>query len=136
MKMIINRYQSSDKQTLGEMTVMDDSGDEVFSCKTLELPWKDNQSNVSCIPTATYTVKSRYSDRFKNHFHIQDVPNRTWILIHPGNYYTQIQGCVLVGEGFADINKDGYMDVVSSKHTMSKLLELMPDEYELVIQDK
>jgi len=72
----------------------------------LELPWKDNQQKVSCIPLGTYSVKRRHSDRFKEHFHIQDVPNRTWILIHPGNYYTQIMGCVLVGGGFSDINND------------------------------
>jgi hypothetical protein len=94
MKATIRRNQSSDKQTLGEMTVTDDNGEIIFSCKTLELPWKDNQQNVSCIPTGTYNVTRRYSERFKNHFHIQDVPNRTFILIHPGNYYTQIRGCV------------------------------------------
>ncbi|MCP5109085.1 MAG: hypothetical protein GY950_37230 [bacterium] len=42
-------------------------------------------------------------------------------------------GCVLVGSGFSDINSDGYLDVVSSKNTMGKLLEIMPDEFELTI---
>ena len=134
MRARIARDPSSDKQTLGEMIIIDDLGEEVFSCKTLELPWKDNQQNVSCIPVGDYEVKRRVSQKFKEHFHIQDVPNRTWILIHAGNYYTQIQGCVLVGAGFSDINSDGYLDVVSSKNTLSKLLELMPDTFQLTIQ--
>lgn len=134
MKATITRDPSSDKQTLGEMIITDDSGKEIFSCKTLELPWKDNQQNVSCIPTGTYSVKRRHSERFKEHFHILDVPNRTWILIHAGNYYTQIKGCVLVGDRFSDINKDGYLDVVNSRNTMKKLLDLLPDEFQLTIE--
>jgi len=135
MKATITRNQSTKKQTLGDMSVTDDNGEIIFSCKTLEPPWKYNRPNVSCIPTGTYNVTRKDSGKFKDYFHIMDVPNRTYILIHPGNYYTQIKGCVLVGGGFSDINSDGYLDVTNSRNTMNKLLELMPDIFELTIEE-
>lgn len=128
----IIRKKHQDKQTLGSMLVLD-GHETVFECKTLELPWKDNQRRVSCIPTGRYAVKKRWSKKFKHHFHIQGVDGRDWILIHSGNYHTQILGCVLVGASHVDINNDGYKDVTSSGKTMKKLLDVMPNEFYLEI---
>ncbi len=30
---------------------------------TLELPWRDNQRNISCIPAGSYTCRQRISNR-------------------------------------------------------------------------
>lgn len=130
----IVREPSSDKQTLGALTVVDkESNTSVFECKTLELAWKNNNRNVSCIPTGTYQVKKRYSTKYKNHFHVLNVPNRSWILIHSGNYYTHTLGCILVGKEHIDINSDGNLDVNYSKDTLNKILDIMPDQFELQI---
>jgi hypothetical protein len=134
MKMIIERTSYSKKQTTGKMRVYDEKGKEIFTCCTLELPDKNNQSRVSCIPHAEYTVKRRVSQKYGNHFHIQDVPNRDFILIHTGNFYYEILGCVLVGDTLSDINGDGYKDIINSKKTMSKLLEIMPNSFKLEIK--
>ena len=61
---------------------------------------------------------------------------RSLILIHIGNYYTQTNGCVLVGKAIADINDDGNMDVTNSKDTLQKLLKVAPNGFELEIQKK
>ncbi len=133
MEVIIKRFIHENKQTLGDLFVRDGE-EEVFSCKTLELPWLDNQVRVSCIPEGKYTVKKRNSPKYDDHFHIQDVPGRTYILIHHGNYYTDILGCVLVGTSHMDINNDGLRDVTASRNTMKKLNEILPDEFEIEVQ--
>lgn len=64
-------------------------------CSTIELPWKSNQRRISCIPEGRYLLKKRYSQRFKWHVHITDVPNRDLIIIHPANdALKELQGCI------------------------------------------
>lgn len=132
LRIKIERYDHGKKQTLGTLFVMD--GKRVhYTCHTLELPWKNNEFQVSCIPEGIYTVVRRYSAKFGHHFHITDVDGRTYILIHAGNYYTDILGCILVGKGLADINKDGLKDVTSSKAALTDLLAMMPKTFEIEI---
>ena len=133
MEATIKRIKYQEKQTLGEFTLFKD-GHEIFNCKTLELPDLDNAFQKSHIPKGTYKVVPRTSIKFKNHFHILDVPNRTYILIHAGNYYTDILGCILVGDSFAYINKDSYLDVTNSVKTLKRLLELSPKGFKLTIK--
>jgi hypothetical protein len=129
MKITIKRTMQDEHQSLGDLTI---SGD-AFSCKTLELPWLENQSNVSCVPEGNYVVKKRNSEKYGDHFHLQDVPNRTYILIHHGNYKRDVKGCILVGKEHLDIDSDGHNDVTSSKNTMKDLNSILPDEFELEI---
>lgn len=129
----IERFESGKKQTLGNLFVLDEDDFALFDCRTLELPWKNNRRNLSCIPEGCYQVEKRYSRKFGHHFHITDVEGRKWILIHAGNYYTNIRGCILVGKGHTDINGDGLRDVTNSRDTMADLLGLMPQKFELEI---
>lgn len=133
MKGVLTRLTDDGKQTLGVLTVFQGI-DKIFECKTLELPFKDNQRRVSCIPTGTYQVEKRKSPSQGWSYHIKDVKDRDWILIHKGNYYTDILGCVLVGSDHTDINGDGLRDVVRSGDTLGKLLELV-EKFELTIID-
>lgn len=133
MKAYLNRREFEAKQTLGDFR-LEQNGQILFKCKTLELPWLNNQVQKSCIPAGKYQVVTRFSPKFKNHFHLLDVPGRTWILIHSGNYYTDILGCILVGEKHLDINGDGLRDVTNSKVTLKKLLQLAPEGFELIVQ--
>lgn len=130
----LTRKEFLDKQTLGRLSLEDHLGEVLYECYTLELPWKDNERKVSCIPKGTYKVVPRWSSKFKHHFHVLDVPNRSYILIHVGNFYTDIEGCILVGTGIADINGDGLLDVTNSKVALNKLLELAPEGFTLTIE--
>ena len=132
MKLLIERFPSSEKQTIGNGFVLEDDFIQ-FEFRTLELPWLDNEKQKSCIPIGDYVVKKRKSKKFGDHFHIQNVIDRSYILIHQGNYYTDILGCVLVGSDIANINKDNELDVVNSKTTLKKLLKLLPFEFNLKI---
>ncbi len=64
-------------------------------CKTIELPWKENERRVSCIPEGEYLLKKRHSQKYGWHLHLQDVPGRDLILIHPANdARTELMGCI------------------------------------------
>ena len=64
-------------------------------CLTIELPWKNNETKVSCIPEGKYFIKKRYSKKFQWHLEIMDVKNRSLILFHPANNALQeLNGCI------------------------------------------
>jgi len=64
-------------------------------CSTIELPWKENKPQVSCIPEGNYELKKRYTARFGNHFILLNVPNRSFILLHAANdALKEMKGCI------------------------------------------
>lgn len=121
------RMQPQDKQTLGWLH------GKHGRLATIELAWKDNAKKVSCIPTGRYNVIPRSSQKYRKHFHILDVPNRDYILIHPANYSRQLMGCIAVGLSHTDIDGDGLQDVTSSKRAMQVLLDTYPNGFTLII---
>ena len=134
MKVIIDRLNEGEKQTESLLTVLNEKEETIFNCYTLELPWNDNKKQVSCIPKGEYNVEKRQSTKYKNHFHVLDVPNRSYILIHQGNYNWHTKGCILVGKTLTDINGDGLRDVTSSVATMNKLNKILPNYFKLEIR--
>lgn len=126
MRLTIYRTYQQDKQTLGEMQIED------FTCFSLELPWKNNEVRKSCIPPGIYRVVKHTSPKFGKCFWVKDVPNRSAILIHPGNYFKHTLGCILPATEQRDINGDGYIDNVSSVKAMDKLLEFDITELEII----
>ena len=64
-------------------------------CYTIELVWLQNKRNRSCVPEGIYPLQLRYSSKFQWHLHVQEVPGRTLILIHPANNAQQeLSGCI------------------------------------------
>lgn len=120
---VLVRLEQNNHQTLGRFTLFNGL-DKVFDCVTLELPWEDNQTNISCVPKGVYKVSPRYSDKYKNHYILEDVPNRRYILIHHGNFNTDSRGCILLGSRFAQINSDSLLDITASRRTISELLSI------------
>jgi len=103
-KLFLDRKVLEDVQHRGSLYVVNnDDLKEVYRCNTLELPYINNNRNISSIPgKRTYMCKKRYSDKYGHHIHVLDVPDRDMILIHVLNYYTQTRGCIGVGQGYAD----------------------------------
>jgi len=132
MRAVLVRLEDDGKQTLGELNVYNGL-EKIFSCKTLELPYLMNIQNISCIPVGLYTVVPRYSEKYKNHYHVIDVDRRDSILIHVGNYKTQTEGCILIGKDFVFINDDEYLDISSSRKTLKELLKTAPEGFRLEI---
>lgn len=104
--------------------------------RTLELPWLDNKTGISCIPEGIYGV--RYMERstsgkYNRVYHVYDDPfPRQGILIHTGNLPEHTRGCILVGM------KHGWLGerraVLSSAVGLETLRRIMgKNEFKLVI---
>lgn len=124
-QVVITRTSRDDWQTLGGLQVY--RKELLYECKTLELPWRDNEKRVSCIPANHYPAILHESPSFGDCVWIKEVPGRTHILIHHGNYNRDTLGCILVGKEFYDIDGDGHLDVTASKATMKELLTILEE---------
>lgn len=126
----ITRGIDTGKQMQGKLTT------DGFSCDTLERPWKNNQPNISCIPKGTYNVKWTFSPRFMRYtYEVQKVPNRVGVRFHKGNYFFDVEGCILLGKGYTDLNKDGQQDIINSTVTIKAFETFMGrKEFLLVIK--
>ena len=136
MKLLIERYSDSGIQTIGDGYIIDNFNHAIYDFHTLELPWKDNEPQISCIPIGDYKVVKRWSNKYKFHFHIQDVENRSFILIHAGNFHTHTKGCILVGDDLKYLDSDDEIDVVGSKDTLEVLLKILPEKFDLTIKNR
>lgn len=98
MILTIVRTQGPD-YTEGTLSV-----DGAFYCFSLELPWKDNAPQISCIPPGTYPVAVAESPHFTEKFgqpiylaSVLNVPGRSGVEIHGGNTPSDSLGCILCG---------------------------------------
>lgn len=105
-------------------------------CNTLELPWKDNQRSVSCVVPCRGRARWTRSQRFSKAqgrdvfmWELLDIPDRSGIRVHSGNYagvdFTHSLGCVLPCTDWKDINRDGILDGTASKAAMDRFLAFM-----------
>lgn len=117
---VLTRTSDNGVETQGILVVGD------FKCFALELPQKGNKPNISCIPKGIYNVKWTWSWRMlKYTYEVQGVIGRSGIRIHSGNYFFDTDGCILLGDSFLDINKDGETDVLNSRATIEKFEAIM-----------
>lgn len=92
-----------------------------FIFNTIELPWKENQKSISCIPEGRYKIEKRYNAKFKWHFILNDVLNRSYILIHPANdALKELRGCIAPVSFIKGIGK-GY----GSRKALDKLISIV-----------
>lgn len=116
----LKRAYNNDFQQLGDLSIGS------FNCKTLERPWRNNQANISCIPTGTYQVKYTFSWKFMKYtYEILNVPDRKGIRIHSGNYFFDIEGCIILGAKYGDLNHDSSADILESSKTIAEFEKYM-----------
>jgi len=122
-------------------------------CKTLELPWRNNQRSVSCIPEGEYHVTKEnpipHDDpntkdidesggrifRPYVHFRLHSVPSRSGILIHSGVIPAHSQGCILVGSRFKDYDSEA-PSLAESSVKLKYMAETLPKEFRLLVEAK
>jgi|TARA_B110000014_G_C20123958_1_gene597205 hypothetical protein len=133
INLLILRDTFSDESTIGELFV----NGERF-CDTLELPYRDNQRSISCIPVGEYKVRLRVAresaTRDYLHLLVKDVKDRSHILFHRGNTAKDTRGCILVGRGSQqDIvhNSTLAMDLL-----MQEIIYLGGENINLIIKNK
>jgi hypothetical protein len=86
------------------------------SMKTsVELPWRNNEKNISCIPTGIWMFERYFSPKHNCEvFVCNDVPGRKEIEIHVDNVPATLEGCIGIGNWFGIIG-DVCKGVVESK---------------------
>lgn len=123
------RYHTPKVQTRGKLILLNGLY-RIDTFPVLELSWQNNQRNISCIAAGKYLLVPHYSPKFGNCLWVQTEDGYTTlpggrqeVLIHAGNFYTQIRGCILPGTDFRDINSDGHLDVVNSRIAMRDIVK-------------
>ena len=95
----LTRFDSSDQGTFGKLTF---GNSTLF---TVELPDRNNASDISRIPAGVYKCVWTYSPRFKTDMYLLlNVPNRSGIRIHSANmagdasmgWTRQLNGCIAI----------------------------------------
>lgn len=115
--MVFNLHRSYFKEgTNGALFVSDR-----FLCHTIELPWRGNRPNVSCVPEGTYELVPRFSKKFNNHLILKNVAGRSLILLHPANdAQKELRGCIAPVTYLGGTGKGIY-----SKQALDKILSLV-----------
>ena len=130
---LIIRKTFTDESTIGELFL---NGEKM--CDTLELPYKDNQRSISCIPAGEYSSRLRYpresGSRDYLHILVKDVPNRDYILFHRCNTAKDSRGCILVGlKSQQDIV---YNSTLALDLLLKEIINLGVTEMNLIIKNK
>lgn len=126
MRVVLSRGPSTPDGTFGTMSLPNG-----MSFATLELPWKNNQNGVSCIPPGKYIAKKRTDSTPGTRaglpfvYELKGVPGRSAIQIHPGNYAgdkelgkkSNVEGCILLGMGIGNFN--GQRGVIQSSQAVT-----------------
>ena len=136
MNIQIIRFKESEQGTQGLLLIND-----CLFCYTLEMPWHNNEPFISCIPSGKYKcIPHKFKGRTKC-FKLLNVPNRTNILIHPGNvagditkgYQSDVRGCIVIGRKWGKL--DNQIAVLQSRWMMKQLVqETRWNEFELTIK--
>lgn len=120
----LERFAYSPHGTFGVLTMPDG-----WECYTVERPWQLNANKVSCIPEGIYELKQRLSNvvkrstagRYTQGWEVTAVPDRTYIMIHPGNTMDDLEGCIAPGKALGMVNDK--WAVTSSQATFGELMK-------------
>jgi hypothetical protein len=129
LRLRLTRLVDNGVQTLGLMEVLNETGQTLYALPTCELPWRNNESNASCIPVGTYNVSGRLAGKYQPVFMISEgnnkkeflasgfsatgynTANREWVLIHAAasaqqNSKPWLLGCIAPGFKFNTYETD------------------------------
>lgn len=104
-----------------------------FQCFSLELPWRNNLSNVSRVPCGIYQVRWSLAGQTYR-YELVGVPDRTDVQIHSGNWtgdralglLSDVKGCILLGLGVGELNKQ--LAMLRSRVAVERFNEYMERE--------
>jgi len=119
--MILRRFAHTRFGALGRLQV---GGVELY---TVELPWRGNERNESCIPPGRYNYQRHDSPRFGETLWLRDVPGRSEILFHVANSPADLDGCIGPGLDYGWWSDRGELAVWDSRTAMDELLAKCED---------
>jgi len=114
---VLTRLETDDEGTRGRIDVLHElTGEVIYSCASIELPWRKNKRDRSCAPAGSYLFKGR-TDSPKHPGFVyeewddpktearEDIKDRDNTQIHAANlagdvekgYVAQLLGCIAPG---------------------------------------
>lgn len=142
------RTEESEHGTFGHLICLDKHW------FTAELPWVNNQTNLSCIPTGIYLCIYKPEGKYKG-YELQNVRDRTNIEMHPLNFVydrraenrkSDAKGCIGIGKGRGEMIPPQKGDtkythpqecIFSSRKAFEELLEFTnKEDFTLHIEHK
>lgn len=118
----VNRDRYTDKSTVGMVDI-----DGIFQCYSLE---PAREAEHPYIQAGQYKAKKGKSSKFGyTVIHVLDVPGRTDIEWHIGNYPSSTKGCTVVGQ-----TRDTDF-VGNSERAFLELMSKLPDEFDVEYVD-
>lgn len=134
--LIIERFAWCPEGTFGRFKFP--TGEEFYTC---EKPWLNNKAFESCIPVGVYYLEQRHSPvvqrtsggEFNEGWEVTNVRDRDYIMIHPGNWPGDVQGCIAVGSGFGiytNKQNQNALTVTGSRDAFREVMELMSSHNE------
>lgn len=137
---LLQRNETTDQGTVGTLSF----GASLI--RTIELPWRDNKQQRSCIPAGTYRLVWSESPKFGMCYHVLHVPGRSAVLVHPANFAgdvelgwtTQLHGCI------APCTRIGFMRNLAGKMQLAglvsrpalRLFEQFGDKQDILLEIK
>lgn len=120
---ILERFSYAPDGTFGRLKLP--NGKRFF---TVERPWLGNKPFESCIPDGIYTLERRRSEvvertsdgNYVEGWEVTHVPGRTFIMIHPGNWPENFEGCIGVGLDYRVM--DGRNGVTHSRSAFAQVM--------------
>lgn len=116
-RLIILRDPSTDQGTPGSAELVHPAGVELWSGLSLELPWRDNKSDLSCVPDGLYVATLRPTSKFGYPVYmLEAVPGRVACELHIGNWAgditlgwkSDVEGCTIFGLSRGPLQPPGF----------------------------
>lgn len=89
-------------------------------CATIELPWRNNEPLISCIPEGEYRLIKRYSPGFKWHLQLMEVPGRESVCLCPADEaggVKELKGCIAPVSYLTGVAKGNFSEKAFSQIT-------------------
>lgn len=99
MLLEVKRLYKKDTYTIGVLIVDGEKFSDTLEDKVRDLKSEKKVYGETAIPAGKYKVVMSMSSKFKRVMpYLENVPQFTGIMIHPGNTIKDTLGCILVGE--------------------------------------
>ena len=129
-RVILQRVWMDENQSTGSLIVLDKFRQPIYISPCIERGDRNNEKNVSNVPTGTYSLVWELSPKFGMVWELKDVPNRSECKIHSANMWDQINGCIAPGTYLGELNADGYYDTMSSGDALKRFHLALTDVQE------
>lgn len=118
VRLNLKRIKQKGETTLGKLTI--EGGSKSWFVLEPAGPDSIVEGSDKRIKSGTYNLAPYSSGKYPNVYELQNVPGRTFILIHAGNYHKDTLGCLLPGKAWGSVSETHYY-VSNSKAALKEI---------------